>query len=332
MFAKRQLVLFAAIGMLAACSKEAPSTPAQANAPQVAASAPLAVISASDVSSQPPPATPGQNVPPPQPEPEPAATVAPPAPAHLFGYEEDGRYGYDVALNDDDRKQGIVTKPLAMFRYLGKVDDKYIIESVPSNSVAQRYACAAPCEYVKAITVNAYGGMKTEVLHLPPNALLSAPLADAMTGQLKPTRSPVDQLFPADWRPRPPVTQQTVPKPVAMNNADQASPAPATQLVDGVASSAAVIAIQPSFDCTKARSDAEHLICSDATLATLDKNLADTFARAKAAAKDPAAFKEHTRTQWNYREQSCHDRDCLLRWYQDQKTALEQIATTGDVQ
>jgi uncharacterized protein YecT (DUF1311 family) len=87
---------------------------------------------------------------------------------------------------------------------------------------------------------------------------------------------------------------------------------------------------QTSFDCTKARSDAEHIICSDAELAAADVQLAAIYAKAKAAATDPVAFKERTRAQWNYRERQCHDRECVARWYADQRVVLYEIANTGD--
>ncbi|NPT33854.1 lysozyme inhibitor LprI family protein [Paraburkholderia xenovorans] len=102
-----------------------------------------------------------------------------------------------------------------------------------------------------------------------------------------------------------------------------------------VAGTSSTSALQPtlttSFDCSSARSDAEHIICSDPELAADDVELSRIFARAKAAVTDQAAFRERTRQQWNYREQSCHDRNCLVRWYADQKTALTQIAQTGRV-
>ncbi|WMY10953.1 hypothetical protein [Paraburkholderia phenoliruptrix] len=88
----------------------------------------------------------------------------------------------------------------------------------------------------------------------------------------------------------------------------------------------------PSFDCAKAKSDAERLICSDTDLAARDIELALLFAKAKAAVIDKEAFKQRTRRQWNYREQMCHDRECLVRWYFDQRTALSQIAATGRVE
>lgn len=89
--------------------------------------------------------------------------------------------------------------------------------------------------------------------------------------------------------------------------------------------------VRTSFDCTKARSDAEHIICSDPELAADDVKLAAIYAKAKAVAKDQAAFKARTRAQWNIREQQCHDRQCLARWYADQNAALTEIANTGDV-
>jgi hypothetical protein len=90
-------------------------------------------------------------------------------------------------------------------------------------------------------------------------------------------------------------------------------------------------ALTTSFDCSQARSDAEHLICSDPELAADDVELAGIFAKAKAVVADQAAFRERTRQQWNYREQICRDRNCLVRWYADQKVALSQIAQSGRV-
>lgn len=98
-----------------------------------------------------------------------------------------------------------------------------------------------------------------------------------------------------------------------------------------IAPTSAAPTMRTSFDCTKARSDAEHIICSDPELAAKDVQLAGMYAKAKAAAKDPAAFKERTRDQWNYRERECHDRECVARWYADQQVVLSKIAETGDV-
>ncbi|WP_124606229.1 lysozyme inhibitor LprI family protein [Burkholderia sp. Bp9142] len=84
-------------------------------------------------------------------------------------------------------------------------------------------------------------------------------------------------------------------------------------------------AIKTSFDCAKARSDAEHLICSDAQLAAEDVELASLFAHAKAVVRDRVAFREHARQQWNYRERNCHDRLCLGQWYAGQRQWLTTV-------
>jgi acyl carrier protein phosphodiesterase len=85
----------------------------------------------------------------------------------------------------------------------------------------------------------------------------------------------------------------------------------------------------PSFNCRKARSDAEHLVCGDAGLAAADVELASIHAKAKAAALDRRAFRKRSAAQWLYRERTCHDRACVARWYADQKAALTEIARTG---
>lgn len=84
-----------------------------------------------------------------------------------------------------------------------------------------------------------------------------------------------------------------------------------------------------SFDCTKAKSDAEHLICTDPTLAAADVDLARLYAAARAVVTNRMAFQERVRQQWNYREQVCHDRDCLMRWYNDEKIVMSHIEATG---
>jgi uncharacterized protein len=57
-------------------------------------------------------------------------------------------------------------------------------------------------------------------------------------------------------------------------------------LTPGVAAVGAQAPSGPTFDCTKAASKVETLICGDAALATLDRRLADVYARA--IAESPA--------------------------------------------
>jgi uncharacterized protein YecT (DUF1311 family) len=81
----------------------------------------------------------------------------------------------------------------------------------------------------------------------------------------------------------------------------------------------------PSFDCAKARSVPEKMICSDAELARLDRELGRVYAQAKNAAADSAAFRRQNSEEWRRREATCRDRECLLRWYGNRYDQLMQV-------
>lgn len=80
--------------------------------------------------------------------------------------------------------------------------------------------------------------------------------------------------------------------------------------------------VRPSFDCARARSSPERIICADPELSRRDRELGRLHARAKAAAPDPAAFNRQNDKQWRRRESSCRDRACLLAWYDHRREQL----------
>lgn len=82
---------------------------------------------------------------------------------------------------------------------------------------------------------------------------------------------------------------------------------------------------RPSFDCARARSRSERLICSDRELAALDRDTGRLHARAKAAARDPAAFQRQNDAAWKQREATCRDKPCLLAWYSHRRAQLQQV-------
>jgi hypothetical protein len=86
----------------------------------------------------------------------------------------------------------------------------------------------------------------------------------------------------------------------------------------------------PSFDCAKARSTTEKLICGDEDLARMDRELGGMHQRAKQAAADARAFQRNSDAEWQKREATCRDTDCLRRWYaqrrQDLSTAPARVA------
>ncbi|MBG6076304.1 lysozyme inhibitor LprI family protein [Polaromonas sp. CG_9.11] len=59
---------------------------------------------------------------------------------------------------------------------------------------------------------------------------------------------------------------------------------------------------QPSFDCKRARSMPEKMICSDAELSQLDRELGRVYKRARKATSDRAAFRHQQNREWLRRE------------------------------
>jgi DNA-directed RNA polymerase subunit RPC12/RpoP len=74
-----------------------------------------------------------------------------------------------------------------------------------------------------------------------------------------------------------------------------------------------------SFDCRRAKSTPEQLICADDDLSALDRELADILAQAKQESADTQKLLFETRAAWNWREKNCRDKECLLNWYADRK-------------
>jgi type IV secretory pathway TrbL component len=115
------------------------------------------------------------------------------------------------------------------------------------------------------------------------------------------------------------------PSPAAPRAAPQRPAEPSQRIAMGApaAPPSTQATVRPSFDCAKARSRAERLICADPELARLDRELGQLHARAKAAAPDAAAFRRENDAQWRRRETSCFDRECLLAWYAQRRAQLE---------
>ncbi|ENW15399.1 Chaperone protein DnaJ [Acinetobacter haemolyticus CIP 64.3 = MTCC 9819] len=101
--------------------------------------------------------------------------------------------------------------------------------------------------------------------------------------------------------------------------------------IDSEASESLIMTYQTSFDCTKAKSIPENLICYNANLAALDRELAEIFHKAREAAVNKKDFTQLVRNQWNDREKNCIDKACLEVWFANQKTILTRVAETGHV-
>lgn len=135
----------------------------------------------------------------------------------------------------------------------------------------------------------------------PAPAIVRAPQSAAA-----PAPAPVAKAEPAESRPRTPPQAQV------------AAVAPAPQPAGPRA--------QPSFDCARARSTTEKLICADEDLARQDRELGRIHARAKQAAPDQRAFQRDSDAEWARREETCRDSDCLRRWYAQRRDQLNAAA------
>jgi len=82
---------------------------------------------------------------------------------------------------------------------------------------------------------------------------------------------------------------------------------------------------QPSFDCGKAKSFSERLICGNPELAALDRGLAQhfDFVRGSLAEADRKAFATEARKAWQAREAHCRDAACLTEWYRTRNSQLD---------
>jgi uncharacterized protein len=77
-----------------------------------------------------------------------------------------------------------------------------------------------------------------------------------------------------------------------------------------------------SFNCAKAHSPAETLICHDEGLSKADDELGKLFRLARKQAADPRAYRKDSDSKWAWREENCRDIACLTDWY---STRIEEI-------
>ena len=172
------------------------------------------------------------------------------------------------------------------------LDSLHIYSAVHGQTDARSRSAADGLAAVRQTLAQAPPAQPTPVPEKPPQATASASPALQQSG---PAPSPVPVA-------RPPVRRVEVAK-----AAVPASEAPQNQR-PGMRSDA-------SFDCSRARSAPEKMICSDAELFQLNHEVGRVYARAKNAAPDRAAFRRQNDVEASRRESICRDRGCLLRWY-----------------
>lgn len=113
-------------------------------------------------------------------------------------------------------------------------------------------------------------------------------------------------------------TAQQPMEPEKAVNASLASPASTASAVPQSSSATRELAangttgVNASFDCAKASSPVEHLICSSPQSANADLRLASAYSAARAKSSDPAALKADQRNWMKSERDACADAACLL--------------------
>jgi uncharacterized protein len=77
-----------------------------------------------------------------------------------------------------------------------------------------------------------------------------------------------------------------------------------------------------SFNCAKAHSPAETVICHDTSLSKADDELGKLFRLAQRQAPDRRAYRKDSDAKWAWREANCTNVECLTDWY---ATRIDEI-------
>jgi hypothetical protein len=114
-----------------------------------------------------------------------AAPEPPPQPTHNYVMEQDGEYGYQPGISEDEAKQGTAVEPLLMYRYRGKIGGAYTVEIIGDDDVTYRASCEDPCKFIKIRAIANGQTLKTETMANTDGSVINAVIEDAMSGQLK---------------------------------------------------------------------------------------------------------------------------------------------------
>lgn len=118
-----------------------------------------------------------------------AAAKQPPKPSHYYSLEEEGQYGYESGISENEEKAGTRAKPLMMIRYLGEKDGTHTI-GVVDGSFRQTYSCKTPCDFVKSKSYISGQQLKQETIRTAEGSVIWAIMQDAQNGFLTPYKNP----------------------------------------------------------------------------------------------------------------------------------------------
>lgn len=83
-----------------------------------------------------------------------------------------------------------------------------------------------------------------------------------------------------------------------------------------------------SFDCTKAHSQQEKMICGDAELSAYDSRMLPIYQKARKATGNSSFFRKNAKQALQWRIKHCKNKTCLMHWYEQREQEL--IKMTND--
>jgi hypothetical protein len=104
---------------------------------------------------------------------------------HNYTTEQEGEYGYQAAIGNDDRNSGIAAKPLMMIRYRGVIAGRTTIDEQSSEGGVMRLDCKDPCDFIRLRLMVDGQTVHTETLPNHPSTLGGEMMDDARNGKLK---------------------------------------------------------------------------------------------------------------------------------------------------
>jgi hypothetical protein len=110
-------------------------------------------------------------------------------PTHNYSFKENQEYGYEPALNDEQKKNGQAVSKMMMFKYAGTRNGFYQVHAFEDNYITA-IECKKDCTYVKEITAfaNPSFSRSTRVERYAYNdsSVASSVITDALNGELEP--------------------------------------------------------------------------------------------------------------------------------------------------
>jgi hypothetical protein len=113
--------------------------------------------------------------------------------SHNYAVVENYEYGYELAITDEDQKQGALAKPVIMVRNLGEKGKRGEFKTlqIKSGPFISIYDCSEPCEFAHGKTYLSNLLVKEERIRAAPGTVLALALDDIRNGQLVDSESDI---------------------------------------------------------------------------------------------------------------------------------------------